>query len=109
MAFTHIQNLMTQLAYNGFLKGLILITDMIKILDSHPKNGVHGSCDGMESDFVNEGFKLYFEDTDTLTGRCVSRISDVIRSSLFVDSTLSRWMHASAAFRVLLRGVRWVK
>jgi len=35
---------------------------------------------------VKEGFKLYFEGTDTLAGRWVSRVSDAIRSNLLVDS-----------------------
>jgi len=90
---------MTQLAYNVFPEGCILITDglflprcavhlssgntaatAMKILDPHLKDGVHEWRDGKR--LVKEGFKLYLEGTDTLAGRCVARISDTIRSNL---------------------------
>ena len=94
---------MTQLAYNVFPEGCILITDglflprcavhlssgntaatAMKILDPHLKDGVHEWRDGKR--LVKEGFKLYLEGTDTLAGRWVSRVSDAIRSNLLVDS-----------------------
>ncbi|ETW74854.1 carbohydrate esterase family 9 protein [Heterobasidion irregulare TC 32-1] len=56
-----------RLAYNVFPEGCILITDAMKILDPHLRDGVHEWRDGKR--FVKEGDRLYLEGTDTLAGR----------------------------------------
>ncbi|KIY73638.1 carbohydrate esterase family 9 protein [Cylindrobasidium torrendii FP15055 ss-10] len=59
-----------RLAYSAFPEGCILITDAMKILDPHLKDGTHEWRDGKR--FVKEGDKLYLEGTDTLAGSVVT-------------------------------------
>lgn len=59
-----------RLAYTAYPEGCILITDAMKILDPHLKDGVHPWRDGRN--FVKEGDKLYLEGTTTLAGSVVT-------------------------------------
>ncbi|KAH8088953.1 Metallo-dependent hydrolase [Cristinia sonorae] len=59
-----------RLAYSSHPDGCILITDAMKILDPHLRDGVHEWRDGKR--FVKEGDKLYLEGTNTLAGSVVT-------------------------------------
>ncbi|KAG1824342.1 carbohydrate esterase family 9 protein [Suillus subaureus] len=59
-----------RLAYSAHPDGCILITDAMKILDPHLKDGVHDWRDGRR--FYKEGDKLYIEGTTTLAGSVVT-------------------------------------
>jgi len=59
-----------RLAYSAFPEGCILITDAMKILDPHLRDGIHEWRDGKR--FVKEGDKLYLEGTNTLAGSVVT-------------------------------------
>ncbi|KAH9067634.1 Metallo-dependent hydrolase [Lactarius vividus] len=75
-----------KLAYNVYPEGCILITDAMKILDPHLKDGVHEWRDGQR--FVKEGVKLYLEGTDTLAGSVVTLDTCVRNFSLFTGCSL---------------------
>ncbi|KAH9955018.1 hypothetical protein BC827DRAFT_1142175 [Russula dissimulans] len=75
-----------RLAYNVFPEGCILITDAMKILDPHLKDGVHKWRDGKR--LVKEGFKLYLEGTDTLAGSVVTLDACVRNFSRFTGCSL---------------------
>jgi N-acetylglucosamine-6-phosphate deacetylase len=75
-----------RLAYNTYPEGCILITDAMKILDPHLKDGVHEWRDGKR--FVKEGVKLYLEGTDTLAGSVVTLDSCVRNFSRFTGCSL---------------------
>lgn len=75
-----------RLAYNVYPEGCILITDAMKILDPHLKDGVHEWRDGKR--FVKEGAKLYLEGTDTLAGSVVTLDSCVRNFSRFTGCSL---------------------
>ncbi|KAH9036114.1 Metallo-dependent hydrolase [Lactarius pseudohatsudake] len=75
-----------KLAYNVYPEGCILITDAMKILDPHLKDGVHEWRDGKR--FVKEGIKLYLEGTDTLAGSVVTLDTCVRNLSLFTGCSL---------------------
>ncbi|KAI0036148.1 Metallo-dependent hydrolase [Vararia minispora EC-137] len=68
----HLHPNSVRLAYNVHPEGCILITDAMKILDPHLKDGIHEWRDGKR--FVKEGEKLYLEGTDTLAGRHVNSL-----------------------------------
>ncbi|KIK94768.1 carbohydrate esterase family 9 protein [Paxillus rubicundulus Ve08.2h10] len=59
-----------RLAYSAHPDGCILITDAMKILDPHLKDGIHEWRDGRR--FYKEGDKLYLEGTTTLAGSVIS-------------------------------------
>ncbi|TCD66659.1 hypothetical protein EIP91_001077 [Steccherinum ochraceum] len=59
-----------RLAYSAFPEGCILITDAMKILDPHLRDGAHEWRDGKR--FIKEGDKLYLEGTNTLAGSVVT-------------------------------------
>ncbi|KII95644.1 carbohydrate esterase family 9 protein [Plicaturopsis crispa FD-325 SS-3] len=75
-----------RLAYSAFPDGCILITDAMKILDPHLKDGVHEWRDGKR--FVKEGDKLYLEGTDTLAGSVVTLDKCVRNFSRFTGCSL---------------------
>ncbi|THH11823.1 hypothetical protein EW146_g7906 [Bondarzewia mesenterica] len=75
-----------RLAYNVFPEGCILITDAMKILDPHLRDGVHEWRDGKR--FVKEGVKLYLEGTDTLAGSVVTLDTCVRNFSRFTGCSL---------------------
>ncbi|KAF8504721.1 Metallo-dependent hydrolase [Russula emetica] len=75
-----------RLAYNAYPEGCILITDAMKILDPHLKDGVHEWRDGKR--FVKEGVKLYLEGTDTLAGSVVTLDTCVRNFSRFTGCSL---------------------
>ncbi|KAI0263857.1 Metallo-dependent hydrolase [Gloeopeniophorella convolvens] len=75
-----------RLAYNVYPEGCILITDAMKILDPHLKDGVHEWRDGKR--FVKEGVKLYLEGTDTLAGSVVTLDTCVRNFSRFTGCSL---------------------
>ncbi|KAI0039383.1 carbohydrate esterase family 9 protein [Auriscalpium vulgare] len=75
-----------RLAYNAYPEGCILITDAMKILDPHLKDGVHEWRDGKR--FVKEGVKLYLEGTDTLAGSVVTLDTCVRNFSSFTGCSL---------------------
>ncbi|KAI0002207.1 hypothetical protein BJV74DRAFT_817784 [Russula compacta] len=75
-----------RLAYNVYPDGCILITDAMKILDPHLKDGVHEWRDGKR--FVKEGAKLYLEGTDTLAGSVVTLDTCVRNFSRFTGCSL---------------------
>ncbi|KAF5354888.1 hypothetical protein D9756_005465 [Leucocoprinus leucothites] len=59
-----------RLAYSAHPEGCILITDAMKILDPHLKDGAYEWRDGQR--YVKEGDRLYLEGTDTLAGSVVT-------------------------------------
>ncbi|KAG2369910.1 Metallo-dependent hydrolase [Suillus spraguei] len=59
-----------RLAYSAHPDGCILITDAMKILDPHLKDGIHDWRDGRR--LYKEGDKLYVEGTTTLAGSVVT-------------------------------------
>lgn len=59
-----------RLAHSAHPDGCILITDAMKVLDPHLKDGVHDWRDGRR--FYKEGDKLYVEGTTTLAGSVVT-------------------------------------
>ncbi|KAF9243169.1 carbohydrate esterase family 9 protein [Melanogaster broomeanus] len=59
-----------RLAYSAHPDGCILITDAMKILDPHLKDGIHEWRDGRR--FYKEGDKLYLEGTTTLAGSVIT-------------------------------------
>ncbi|EED82609.1 candidate n-acetylglucosamine-6-phosphate deacetylase from carbohydrate esterase family CE9 [Postia placenta Mad-698-R] len=75
-----------RLAYTAYPEGCILITDAMKILDPHLKDGVHEWRDGKR--FVKEGDKLYLEGTDTLAGSVVTLDKCVRNFSRFTGCSL---------------------
>ncbi|EPQ55150.1 Metallo-dependent hydrolase [Gloeophyllum trabeum ATCC 11539] len=75
-----------RLAYGAYPDGCILITDAMKILDPHLKDGVHEWRDGKR--FVKEGDKLYLEGTDTLAGSVVTLDKCVRNFSRFTGCSL---------------------
>ncbi|CCM05876.1 uncharacterized protein FIBRA_08113 [Fibroporia radiculosa] len=75
-----------RLAYSAYPEGCILITDAMKILDPHLKDGVHEWRDGKR--FVKEGDKLYLEGTDTLAGSVVTLDKCVRNFSRFTGCSL---------------------
>ncbi|EKM53589.1 carbohydrate esterase family 9 protein [Phanerochaete carnosa HHB-10118-sp] len=75
-----------RLAYSAYPEGCILITDAMKILDPHLKDGVHEWRDGKR--FVKEGDKLYLEGTDTLAGSAVTLDKCVRNFSRFTGCSL---------------------
>jgi N-acetylglucosamine-6-phosphate deacetylase len=75
-----------RLAYGAFPEGCILITDAMKILDPHLRDGVHEWRDGQR--FVKEGEKLYLEGTDTLAGSVVTLDKCVRNFVSFTGCTL---------------------
>ncbi|RPD58145.1 Metallo-dependent hydrolase [Lentinus tigrinus ALCF2SS1-7] len=75
-----------RLAYSSFPEGCILITDAMKILDPHLKDGVHEWRDGKR--FVKSGDKLYLEGTDTLAGSVVTLDKCVRNFSRFTGCSL---------------------
>ncbi|KZT18303.1 carbohydrate esterase family 9 protein [Neolentinus lepideus HHB14362 ss-1] len=75
-----------RLAYGTYPEGCILITDAMKILDPHLKDGVHEWRDGKK--FVKEGDKLYLEGTDTLAGSVVTLDKCVRNFSRFTGCSL---------------------
>ncbi|KZT03990.1 carbohydrate esterase family 9 protein [Laetiporus sulphureus 93-53] len=75
-----------RLAYSSYPEGCILITDAMKILDPHLKDGVHEWRDGKR--FVKEGDKLYLEGTDTLAGSVVTLDKCVRNFSRFTGCSL---------------------
>ncbi|TFK44908.1 Metallo-dependent hydrolase [Crucibulum laeve] len=75
-----------RLAYSSFPDGCILITDAMKILDPHLKDGVHDWRDGKR--FVKEGDKLYLEGTNTLAGSVVTLDKCVRNFSRFTGYSL---------------------
>jgi len=66
----HIHPNSVRLAYSAHPDGCILITDAMKILDPHLKNGIHDWRDGRR--FYKEGDKLYVEGTTTLAGSVIT-------------------------------------
>ncbi|KAH9949267.1 Metallo-dependent hydrolase [Amylocystis lapponica] len=75
-----------RLAYSSYPDGCILITDAMKILDPHLRDGVHEWRDGKR--FVKEGDKLYLEGTDTLAGSVVTLDKCVRNFSRFTGCSL---------------------
>ncbi|KAI0302346.1 hypothetical protein B0F90DRAFT_208119 [Multifurca ochricompacta] len=75
-----------RLAYNVYPEGCILITDAMKILDPHLKDGVHEWRDGKR--FVKDGVKLYLEGTNTLAGSVVTLDTCVRNFSRFTGCSL---------------------
>ncbi|KAI0705312.1 Metallo-dependent hydrolase [Cerioporus squamosus] len=75
-----------RLAYSSYPEGCILITDAMKILDPHLKDGVHEWRDGKR--FVKSGDKLYLEGTDTLAGSVVTLDKCVRNFSRFTGCSL---------------------
>ncbi|KAH9856789.1 Metallo-dependent hydrolase [Lenzites betulinus] len=75
-----------RLAYTAYPEGCILITDAMKILDPHLKDGVHEWRDGKR--FVKAGDKLYLEGTDTLAGSVVTLDKCVRNFSRFTGCSL---------------------
>ncbi|CAL1711978.1 unnamed protein product [Somion occarium] len=75
-----------RLAYSAFPEGCILITDAMKILDPHLRDGIHEWRDGKR--FVKEGDKLYLEGTDTLAGSVVTLDKCVRNFSRFTGCSL---------------------
>ncbi|OCH93479.1 Metallo-dependent hydrolase [Obba rivulosa] len=75
-----------RLAYSAYPEGCILITDAMKILDPHLRDGVHEWRDGKR--FVKEGDKLYLEGTDTLAGSVVTLDKCVRNFSRFTGCSL---------------------
>ncbi|KAI0359272.1 Metallo-dependent hydrolase [Trametes cingulata] len=75
-----------RLAYSAYPEGCILITDAMKILDPHLKDGVHEWRDGKR--FVKDGDKLYLEGTDTLAGSVVTLDKCVRNFSRFTGCSL---------------------
>ncbi|RDX47471.1 Metallo-dependent hydrolase [Lentinus brumalis] len=75
-----------RLAYSSFPEGCVLITDAMKILDPHLKDGVHEWRDGKR--FVKSGDKLYLEGTDTLAGSVVTLDKCVRNFSRFTGCSL---------------------
>ncbi|ETW74869.1 hypothetical protein HETIRDRAFT_332573, partial [Heterobasidion irregulare TC 32-1] len=88
------------LEYNVFSEGCILITAM-KILDPHPRDGVHEWREGKH--FVKEGDRLYLEGTDTSPAgkpKPLSRDLFITATYLYVRSvvTLDKCVHNFARF-----------
>ncbi|KAH9012798.1 carbohydrate esterase family 9 protein [Lactarius hengduanensis] len=79
-----------KLAYNVYPEGCILITDAMKILDPHLKDGVHEWRDGKR--FVKEGIRLYLEGTDRSRG--VSVQTNDRRSVVTLDTCVSSQLFA---------------
>ncbi|KAL0955867.1 hypothetical protein HGRIS_002067 [Hohenbuehelia grisea] len=75
-----------RLAFSSYPDGCILITDAMKILDPHLKDGVHEWRDGKR--FVKEGDKLYLEGTNTLAGSVVTLDKCVRNFSRFTGCSL---------------------
>jgi len=75
-----------RLAYSAYPEGCILITDAMKILDPHLRDGVHEWRDGKR--FVKEGDKLYLEGTDTLAGSVVTLDKCIRNFSRFTGCSL---------------------
>ncbi|KAF9012527.1 Metallo-dependent hydrolase [Cyathus striatus] len=75
-----------RLAYSSHPEGCILITDAMKILDPHLKDGVHDWRDGKR--FVKEGDKLYLEGTTTLAGSVITLDKCVRNFSRFTGCSL---------------------
>ncbi|OAX42798.1 carbohydrate esterase family 9 protein [Rhizopogon vinicolor AM-OR11-026] len=66
----HIHPNSVRLAYSAHPDGCILITDAMKILDPHLKDGIHDWRDGRR--LYKEGDKLYVEGTTTLAGSVIT-------------------------------------
>ncbi|CAA7260561.1 unnamed protein product [Cyclocybe aegerita] len=75
-----------RLAYSSHPDGCILITDAMKILDPHLKDGVHEWRDGKR--FIKEGERLYLEGTTTLAGSVVTLDKCVRNFSMFTGCSL---------------------
>ncbi|KAF8891794.1 Metallo-dependent hydrolase [Infundibulicybe gibba] len=75
-----------RLAYTAHPEGCILITDAMKILDPHLRDGIHEWRDGKR--FVKEGDRLYLEGTDTLAGSVVTLDTCVRKFSRFTGCSL---------------------
>ncbi|KAF9451525.1 carbohydrate esterase family 9 protein [Macrolepiota fuliginosa MF-IS2] len=75
-----------RLAYSAHSEGCILITDAMKILDPHLKDGVYEWREGQR--YVKEGLRLYLEGTDTLAGSVVTLDKCVRNFSRFTGCSL---------------------
>ncbi|PPQ63032.1 hypothetical protein CVT24_005978 [Panaeolus cyanescens] len=75
-----------RLAYSAFPEGCILVTDAMKILDPHLKDGIHEWRDGKR--FVKDGDKLYLEGTTTLAGSVVTLDKCIRNFSKFTGCSL---------------------
>lgn len=76
-----------RLAYSAHPEGCILITDAMKILDPHLKDGIHEWRDGRR--FYKDGDRLYLEGTTTLAGSVVTMDKCVQNFSRFTGCSLA--------------------
>ncbi|KAF9486026.1 Metallo-dependent hydrolase [Pholiota conissans] len=82
----HVHPNSVRLAYSSHQDGCILITDAMKVLDPHLKDGVHEWRDGRR--FVKEGDSLFVEGTRTLAGSVVTLDTCVRNFSRFTGCSL---------------------
>lgn len=75
-----------RLAYSAHPEGCILITDAMKILDPHLKDGTYEWRDGRR--FYKDGDRLYLEGTTTLAGSVVTMDKCVRNFSRFTGCSL---------------------
>ncbi|KAH7905823.1 hypothetical protein BJ138DRAFT_1017178 [Hygrophoropsis aurantiaca] len=75
-----------RLAYSAHPDGCILITDAMKVLDPHLRDGVHEWRDGRK--FYKEGDKLYVEGTTTLAGSVITLDKCVRNFSRFTGCSI---------------------
>ncbi|KAH7928657.1 carbohydrate esterase family 9 protein [Leucogyrophana mollusca] len=75
-----------RLAYSAHPDGCILITDAMKVLDPHLRDGIHEWRDGRR--FYKEGDKLYVEGTTTLAGSVITLDKCVRNFSRFTGCSL---------------------
>ncbi|KXN87488.1 Putative N-acetylglucosamine-6-phosphate deacetylase [Leucoagaricus sp. SymC.cos] len=75
-----------RLAYSAHADGCILITDAMKILDPHLKDGAYEWREGQR--YIKEGDRLYLEGTDTLAGSVVTLDKCVRNFSRFTGCSL---------------------
>ncbi|KAI6046443.1 carbohydrate esterase family 9 protein [Pisolithus marmoratus] len=76
-----------RLAYSAHPDGCILITDAMKILDPHLKDGIYEWRDGRR--FYKDGDRLYLEGTTTLAGSVVTMDKCVRNFSRFTGCSLA--------------------
>ncbi|KAF8162371.1 carbohydrate esterase family 9 protein [Pholiota molesta] len=82
----HVHPNSVRLAYSSHPDGCILITDAMKVLDPHLKDGIHEWRDGRR--FVKEGDSLFVEGTRTLAGSVVTLDTCVRNFSRFTGCSL---------------------
>ncbi|KAG6335488.1 hypothetical protein ID866_3595 [Astraeus odoratus] len=75
-----------RLAYSAHPEGCILITDAMKILDPHLRDGIHEWRDGRR--FHKDGDNLYLENTKTLAGSVVTMDKCVRNFARFTGCSL---------------------